>query len=47
MKINVTKCKEMVLDFARGKLNYTVYIDNVEVEPLESVNSARILGVMI
>ena len=45
MKLNVTKCKEMVFDFSKEKRNFPlVQIDNIEVE---RVNSAEILGVMI
>ena len=45
MKLNVTKGKEMVVDFSKGKRNFpSLVIDNIEVE---RINSARILGVMI
>ena len=45
MKLNVTKCKEMVFDFSKGKRNFLLlHIDKIEVE---RVNSAEILGVMI
>ena len=45
MKLNVTKCKEMVFDFSKKKRNFLLLqIDNIEVE---RVNSAEILGVMI
>jgi hypothetical protein len=45
MKLNVTKCKEMILDFGRVKRNFPpLLIDNTEVE---RVNSARIFGVTI
>ena len=45
MKLNVTKCKEMVVNFSKGKRNFPLLvIDNIEVE---RVNSARILVVMI
>ena len=45
MKLNVTKCKEMVFDFSKEKRNFPLLqIDNIEVE---RVNSAEILGVMI
>ena len=45
MKLNVTKCKEMVFDFSKKKRNFPLLqIDNIEVE---RVNSAEILGVMI
>ena len=44
MKLNVTKCKEMVFDFSNEKRNFPLLqIDNIEVE---RVNSAEILGVM-
>ena len=44
IKLNVTKCKEIVVDFCKGKRNFPLLvIDNIEVE---RVNSARILGVM-
>ena len=33
MKLNVTKCKEMVVDFSKGKRNFPLLvIDNIEVE---------------
>ena len=45
MKLNVTKCKEVVVYFSKGERNFPLLvIDNIEVE---RVNSARILGVMI
>jgi hypothetical protein len=45
MKLNVTKCKEIILDFGRVKRNFPpLLIDNTEVE---RVNSTRILGVTI
>ena len=45
MKLNVTKCKEMVFDFRKKKRNFPLLqIDNIEVERF---NSAEILGVMI
>ena len=45
MKLNVTKCKEMVFDFSKEKRNFpSLQIDNIEVE---RVNFAEILGVMI
>ena len=45
MKLNVTKCKEMILDFGRVKWNFpALLIENTEVE---RVNSAQILGVTI
>ena len=45
MKLNVTKCKEMVVDFSKGKRNFPLLvIDNIKVE---RVNSARIQGVII
>ena len=45
MKLNVTKCKEMVVNFSKGKRNFPLLvIDNIEVE---RVNSARILVVVI
>ena len=45
MKLNVTKCKEMVFDFSKEKRNFPLLqIDNIEVK---CVNSAEILGVMI
>ena len=45
MKLNVTKCKEMVFDFSEEKRNFpSLQIDNTEVE---RVNSAEILGVTI
>ena len=44
MKLNVTKCKEMVFDFSKEKRNFPLLqIDN----EVERVNSAEILGVMI
>ena len=45
MKVNVTKCKEMVFDSSKEKQNFPLLqIDNYEVE---RVNSAEILGDMI
>ena len=45
MKLDVTKCKEMVVDISKGKRNFPLLvIDNIEVE---CANSARILGIMI
>ena len=44
MKLNATKCKEMVFDFSKEKLNFSLLvIDNIEVE---RVNSARIQRVI-
>ena len=47
MKLNVTKCKEMVVDFSKEKRNFQLLlIDNIEVELIKA-HSAQILGVMI
>ena len=45
MKLNVTKCKEMVFDFSKEKRNFPLLqIDNIEAERF---NSAEIFGDMI
>ena len=45
MKLNVTKCKETVVDFSKRRRNFPLLvIDNIEIE---RANSARILGIMI
>ena len=45
MKLNVTRCKETVVDFGRLKRNFSPFYNNgMEVK---RVNSAEILGALI
>ena len=45
MKLNVTKCKEMVIDFSKEKRNFAPLLINDV--PVERVKATRILGIIL